>query len=340
MCDTQSKIIKTFTQESLDKCTEIMMENFDKIKKDLLGKLSDGIRLDIFDKLNGTNCEYKIYDFEDIKKEYIKNISNYQPFNGLNVKTRIDNLLSDGINKMKEIRILKHNEHYVHFINHYRCINRTNGHPLGTRSDIVIILGTLTNFSNFTWIEIKEKMGASDTRRDNATLEHKIYDLNTPLHNIYINILNTIKSLSSPIPPDGYAYGINEINFDHYNNNCIIFYKEIYDLCVKILDINKKYSIKMLVELDLQQKYDTLLSEKEDLNTTNSLLKEKIIKLENQLKDSIPEEHRCCICFGFTDKKKLCVPCGHAQYCNKCIDELSECALCRISVTSVVKLFI
>lgn len=91
----------------------------------------------------------------------------------------------------------------------------------------------------------------------------------------------------------------------------------------------------MLVELDLHKKYDTLLNKNDQLNTMFESLEQKIKTLENQLKDSMPEEHRCCICFCFTDKKKVCVPCGHAQYCNKCIDELSECALCRKTVTSL-----
>jgi hypothetical protein len=95
----------------------------------------------------------------------------------------------------------------------------------------------------------------------------------------------------------------------------------------------------MLVELDLQKKYDTLLKKNKDVNTSNMLLKEKITKLEDQIKDSIPEEYRCCICFGFTDKKIICVPCGHAQYCGACIKNLDNCALCRKPVTSVVKMY-
>lgn len=40
-----------------------------------------------------------------------------------------------------------------------------------------------------------------------------------------------------------------------------------------------------------------------------------------------------------TDKKKVYVPCGHGQYCSTCIEGFAECALCRKTVTSVVKLF-
>lgn len=68
-------------------------------------------------------------------------------------------------------------------------------------------------------------------------------------------------------------------------------------------------------------------------------LKRQDNKTRDQLKDSIPEEYRCSICFGFTDKKTICVPCGHAQYCGTCIRNLLECSLCRRTVTSVVKTF-
>jgi len=357
MCDTQRKIIKTFTQESLDKCTEIMMSNFEKMKKDLLDKLGDGIRLDIFDKINGldtsNNIDYKMYDMEDIKKECIQKFPTIN-----NLDQRIKILLSNGIEKIKELRILKQNEHYIHFINHYRSVRKISGCVREyNSSDVIILLGTITNFSNFTWLEIKGSLQYF-SHQDTVTTEYKFYDLNTPLHCMYINILTTIKSLSPQSHGCGcYTYGgphdytyvhvvntheMRSLHNGHCNNyldNNKIFYGEIYDIIVKILDMNKKYFVNMLVELDLQKKYDKLLNEKEHLNTTNMLLNEKIIRLEKQLKDSIPEEHRCCICFGYTDKKKVCVPCGHAQYCSKCVDELSECALCRKTITSVIKLF-
>ena len=355
MCDTQRKIIKTFTQESLDKCTDIMMENFEKIKKDLLDKLSDGIRLDIFDKINGTsadnNTEYKIYDLEDIKKECQQKF----PKEFYEIMT---NLLSHAIEKLKKVKVLNLNEHYVHFINHYSCAQ------IGDGSDGLMIFGVLTNLSNFSWLEIKDISGRWPGQREIIS-EYKVYDLNTPLHSIYINILNSIKSLSpqslsgcnecrmiySPYRKKNlkvvnihniqrYSCGSGDLQQCLDNNNCLVCYREIYDIIVKILNMNKKYSISMLVELDLQKKYDAILNEKEQLKIENITLKEKMKALENQLKDSIPAEHRCCICFGYTDKKKVCVPCGHGQYCSKCIEELTECALCSKTITSIVKLFV
>jgi hypothetical protein len=103
--------------------------------------------------------------------------------------------------------------------------------------------------------------------------------------------------------------------------------------------MNKKYSMNMLVELDLQKKYEKLLKDKEMVDLTNKSLEDKIKRLENQLKEAVPVESQCCICFGYTDKKMICVPCGHAQYCSDCINKLSKCAICREDVMTIVKTF-
>ncbi len=168
-----------------------MLNNFDKIKKDLLDNLSDGIRLDIFDKINGicteNNTEYKIYDIEDIKTEFIEKFPINVPENS-EIKIHVNNLQSQVIEKLKVSRTLNKDEHYVHFVNHYRWIMNDGGNCHNI--NVIMVLGTLTNFSNLTWLQIKSQLGT------NAITEQKNYDLNTPLHNMYINILTTIKSLS------------------------------------------------------------------------------------------------------------------------------------------------
>ncbi len=390
MCETQRQIIKSFTQESLDQCTEIMKDNFEKIKKDMLDKLVDGVRLDIFDKINGpaeNNTDYKIYSFEDIKKELIEKFPiifsvDHGSHNDV-FKKYMDTLCFQVTEKLRESRILKKNEYYIHFINHYHWVFTIPPQQCNASHrniDVVMILCTVTNFSNLTWLEIRCKLyeHCQYQSQNKTSIECKNYDLNTPLHSSYINILSTIKSLSpqSLCGSDkssgghhnltvthmrcenvhnvhglrfmdgfrrrmyGHSYGDWSIDDGYFNNdNCVIFYTELYDIIVKILDMNKKYSMNMLVELDLQKKYEKLLNDKDTVDATNKLLEEKIKKLEDQLKDSIPVEHQCCICFGFTDKKTICVPCGHAQYCSQCIKKLSKCAICRETVTSVVKTY-
>lgn len=372
MCETQRQVIKSFTQESLDQCTEIMKENFEKIKNDMLDKLVSGVRLDIFDKINGTivenNTEVKIYTFEDVEKKCL-NIN----CDGRNndIKERMKTLLSNGMKHLREISTLKNGEHIVHYINYNRIVyNNQGGYSQSGEWCVVIILGIVTNHSNLTWLEIKTRHNRYNNYIDDINTVHKKYDMNTPLHNIFINVMMAIKSLSPQLlnscmftsGQKGGSWSQNSYNerdsAEVYitnthrgnalycpdtgcanNDRCIILYREMYDIIVKILDMNKKYSMNMLVELDLQKKYEKLLKDKDAIEVTNKLLEDKIKKLENQLKDSIPVEHQCCICFGYTDKKTICVPCGHAQYCCQCIKKLSKCAICRESVTSVVKTY-
>jgi hypothetical protein len=77
---------------------------------------------------------------------------------------------------------------------------------------------------------------------------------------------------------------------------------------------------------------ESLKNEIVKLKTENDLLEERI-------RDIIPIEHQCCICFGYTHKQQVCVPCGHTQYCTSCIQRIDKCALCNTHITNIVKLY-
>jgi hypothetical protein len=56
----------------------------------------------------------------------------------------------------------------------------------------------------------------------------------------------------------------------------------------------------------------------------------------------IPIEDQCVVCFGYTDKKKATVPCGHRKFCSKCIEKMekdSECYICRTKITTIINLY-
>ena len=55
--------------------------------------------------------------------------------------------------------------------------------------------------------------------------------------------------------------------------------------------------------------------------------------------DDIPDSEKCVICMAKTEKEKALVPCGHTQFCDKCIDDIKVCSLCRKKVTLVMKIF-
>lgn len=88
----------------------------------------------------------------------------------------------------------------------------------------------VTNFSNLSWIKIKDRSMVIPTHWDynKTTSEYKFYDINTPLHNMYINILNTIKSLPPQI-------------FNEANSQCPLDSMKITSLCNR--NINATYKL-------------------------------------------------------------------------------------------------
>lgn len=57
-------------------------------------------------------------------------------------------------------------------------------------------------------------------------------------------------------------------------------------------------------------------------------------------KDIIKEEDQCCVCFKYTNKEYALIPCGHTQYCNTCINNIIDCAICRTPKTMFIKIFL
>ncbi len=94
--------------------------------------------------------------------------------------------------------------------------------------------------------------------------------------------------------------------------------KEIHKICNNnansIITINNKYI------------------ETRGINNTT-----KIYKITDT--DDIPEEEMCIICYNSTLKNEVLVPCGHTQFCNKCIKDITKCPLCRQAVTQIIKIY-
>jgi hypothetical protein len=59
------------------------------------------------------------------------------------------------------------------------------------------------------------------------------------------------------------------------------------------------------------------------------------------LKQSLIDEkdYQCVICFEPIDRKQICVPCGHTQYCDHCIGIINECAICRTKINKIIKIY-
>ena len=73
-------------------------------------------------------------------------------------------------------------------------------------------------------------------------------------------------------------------------------------------------------------------------NYTNQNTKSYILKLKN-MDDNISDEMRCIICFRKTEKDKILVPCGHRQYCKKCIYKIKNCSLCNQEVKQIINVY-
>ena len=121
------------------------------------------------------------------------------------------------------------------------------------------------------------------------------------------------------------------------NNNLLeqkIYANELKDQIKNLISNNNS-----MKSSDLQNKYEKQLEENKILH--DFLIEEKIIsnELRENLKEAVPEKNQCCICFGYTDKKQSCVPCGHTQYCCKCIIKIKNCSICSAKIDQIIKLY-
>ena len=96
-------------------------------------------------------------------------------------------------------------------------------------------------------------------------------------------------------------------------------YKEQLDRYARQLENDKK-------RLDIEiQEFESSIGNESDL--------------PDDLQEELQEDEQCVICFNKKDINLVLVPCGHRVYCESCIRGVSECSVCRASVTSVMKLY-
>jgi len=93
----------------------------------------------------------------------------------------------------------------------------------------------------------------------------------------------------------------------------------------------------MLYEGDLETLKQKSLNELNDLKYTLEETLNRVIKVINE-KENESESELCVVCL---DEKKeyIFVPCGHYCCCEKCINKLSECPICRKIVDQKIKVF-
>ena len=85
-------------------------------------------------------------------------------------------------------------------------------------------------------------------------------------------------------------------------------------------------------------KSDILVEQKNEFYIIKDGQKTSFYKFINE--EEIPDENKCVICFSRTQRKNVLVPCGHTQFCSKCVKENMEtCPLCRANIEKVIKIY-
>lgn len=286
------------------------MEKFDStfksLKKEFCDDLIQSIRLDVWDQLNGA-----------IKADEYKS-KNQHAFQNIQIKCCNEETVGVILNDIKKMndKILKKDEYYVYELLITNYVRHQNDPQI-----IEYSLVAMTNYSNMSYT----------THRLNplCNTPHplpKIIELNVPLHSIFIDIFVTLKTLS-----------LQDI-FNTGSQYCTLtrLSDQWFKMLQEILNLNKKYYMNLLVSSDLQKKYEKSLDD-------NKKLEEDILKrkdaVEQKLRDSIPVELQCCVCFGYTDKSHILVPCGHTNYCSTCINVINQCSVCRTLIEKVQKIY-
>ena len=168
---------------------------------------------------------------------------------------------------------------------------------------------------------------------ENQELTTIVYD--TPLQPIIITIIqSTLKSFDNH-HMYMYTFGDN-VRSNEYTS---LYHNKILAIVDNLLQINKKYFYNFMSSVDLQRKYESSLKIINNHEQTIKRLNEEKNKLREQLKNAIPLDNQCCICFGYTNKNKVCSPCGHRQYCDECIGKIKRCSLCQKDIDNIINLY-
>ena len=52
-----------------------------------------------------------------------------------------------------------------------------------------------------------------------------------------------------------------------------------------------------------------------------------------------PVKPECCICFNPVSHRVVCIPCGHMNFCFKCIHTLDSCPICRSQIKEKIQVY-
>ena len=244
--------------------------------------------------------------------------------------------------KQKEIYKFPREQYPFHFHNTF---NSMSNHMCYNRENQILTYITIFNNQNNDRKILFEKV----------KLSYKNYEFKTKtLNNLeIITTSNQIKNLNHTNYVMIYSSGFNkliifdfntfEIIMEYVNKSYvypnihihgIIFISGINELIIYDYINNKELE----TIINKTQNGSFILEQKGDyciIKDGKSTSFYKFIK-----EDEIPDENKCVVCFSRTLRKSALVPCGHTQFCQKCIkSNFENCPLCREKIEKVIKLF-
>lgn len=310
---------------------DYLIKQFDNFKNQLLTSQHKFIEnLNQYISKNDTDIEQEIY-FELKKQGDIYNLF-YNELNGF-IKSNIK------FEKENEILICKY-----HFIQEGPYINNA-----GAGSWNILIIGIfISNFGNIIHYLFEFRFNCNNCYVHGPPgfingiklekIKHDIHiskDFKIMIQKLFNREIWIQHPLSENSPFKNILY---DIPFQNINTLIVLYKFNIFNRLYKsdLIMESKKYE---QVNQDLKQQINSQIQEIQIKDNIISKLESKTQELTNKLKKAIPEKYQCVICFEFTEKTRILVPCGHTQYCLVCIESISTCSICRNKITNTIKIY-
>ena len=321
--------IMTATDVILDKCKKDIDNKFNELSAELVNSLTRSVKMEITDKIYGDGIKldyekynnlYNLFDTSQISVSFVDIGCKYEP----SVRWRNGNpppgppslswgysWASSVISEIKNKYQLRQSENVIYFntsITSYTL--KSCPDSLFYNIYVNIVTDLSTTIHAFGGATIRQHQTHPQFGNSNIDIRTE----STYLHAPFIKLLQDILASNSSAP-------------------------SIKPMIDTIIKYNEMFYIKFLTNYDVQTKNESLLKQLTESQRRYDEQQTEINKLTELLKNSIPVEYQCCICFGFTLKREIISPCGHTQYCHNCITKIETCALCKGKVEKIITIY-
>lgn len=266
MTDKQNQI-----KQSVTDCLKTLDLKFGTLKKDLCDELTQSILGQLACVAKSADQKQSVFDQEKRKlTEYnqeIRKLMEYSQEKETLMEYDHATILMEYVHATIRInaidamnRQLKKGEYYVY---ESYTINRKIE---GGYEKKYYLLCSITNFSNLSWLTFS----IQKNKDNDPILSRESFELNFPLHNIFIDILSILKNAYSPTV-------VHELEID--------FIDQWVKTLQQIIELNKKYYVNLLIsepENDLRKMCEVVMDDNKRLCDENEGLKEEIRRLTQE----------------------------------------------------------